>query len=79
MEIAEKIRNMSKDKRMLTAVTILGIAGLVLIMISSLVPEKKKTDELEYKAVEEILSAEDYRSATEKRLEEFLGSIDGAG
>lgn len=79
MEITEKFRNMSKDKRLMTAVTILGIAGLVLIMISSLVPDKKKTDELESKAVEEILCAEDYRSETEKRLENFLGSIDGAG
>ncbi len=79
MEIAEKLRNMSKDKRMMTAVVILGITGLVLIMISSLVPEKEKTDELEYKAAEEIFSAEDYRSETEKRLESFLGSIDGAG
>lgn len=79
MEITEKFRNMSKDKRMMTAVTILGIAGLLLIMISSLVPEKKKTDESESKVVEETVCAEDYRIETEKRLESFLCSIDGAG
>ncbi len=79
MEITKKLKNMPKDKRMMTVVVILGITGLVLIMISSLVPKEEKTDELEYTTTEKISSAEDYRIETEKRLENFLSSIDGAG
>ena len=79
MEITKKLKNMPKDKRMMTVVVILGITGLVLIMISSLVPKEEKTDELEYTTTEKSSSAEDYRIETEKRLENFLSSIDGAG
>lgn len=79
MEWAEKFRDMPKDKKLLTAVMFLGIAGLVFIMLSSLVPDKKKTEIPEYTAVSESSGAESYRIETEKRLEEFLRSIDGAG
>ncbi|MCM1506835.1 MAG: hypothetical protein NC177_06825 [Ruminococcus flavefaciens] len=79
MEWAEKFRDMPKDKKMLAVVTFLGIGGLIFIMISSVVPDKKSADIPEYTAVEENSGADSYRIETEKRLEEFLRSIDGAG
>ena len=79
MEIHEKSGNMTKDKKMLTAITFLGIAGLILIMISSVIPEKKSEKKVADNAVNITISAEDYCRETEERLGEFLGSIEGAG
>lgn len=76
---AEKFRDLPKEKKLLTAVMFLGIAGLVFIMLSSLIPDGNKTDIPEYTSVSENSGAEVYRIETEKRLEEFLSSIDGAG
>ncbi|MBP3309739.1 MAG: hypothetical protein J6L05_02875 [Ruminococcus sp.] len=79
MKIPEKFMKMKKDKKMLTAVTALGISGLLLIMISSLIPEKKQPDESAEINQMVMTDAESYCSETEKRLEEFLKNIEGAG
>ena len=42
MEMFEKLKGMQKDKKMLAAVTVLGMAWLLLIMISSFLPDKKE-------------------------------------
>ena len=42
MVMFEKLKGMQKDKKMLAAVTVLGMAGLLLIMISSFLPDKKE-------------------------------------
>ncbi len=78
MEIIEKIKNMQKEKRLLTAVTVLGMAGLLLIMISSLIPEGR--EEPEAAGTKALASySESYCRETEMRLEEFLRSVEGAG
>lgn len=79
MGIVEKFRNLPKDKRLLALVTALGTVGLLLIMLSAVVPEKKSTDSEEHGRVTENINSENYRAETEKRLENFLESIDGAG
>lgn len=76
---AEKFKDLPKDKKLLTVVMFLGIAGLIFTMLSSIIPDGNDTDISEYAAVSENSEAEIYRTETEKRLEEFLSSIDGAG
>lgn len=80
MKIAEKLGIMKKDKKALTAVMLLGTGGLLLIMLSSLLTGEKKTGRSE----EEISSTDfsdhtDYCHETERRLENFLKTIEGAG
>lgn len=79
MEWAEKFRDLPKDKKLLVAVMCLGISGLIFIMLSSLIPDGKNKNVPEYDIVSESFGAESYRIETEKRLEDFLSSIDGAG
>ena len=79
MKITEKIINMKGDRKMMTAAVILGAAGLLLIMISSLIPEKKADDKAaKEKTVSVVSEAESYCDETEKRLESFLENIRGA-
>ena len=80
MKIAEKFRNMKSDKKAVTAVMLLGTGGLLLIMISSFLPDKEKSDE----SVKSVSSTDfsdsaDYCHETEHRLESFLKTIEGAG
>ena len=77
MEIYEKLKNIIKEKKT-AAVVILGIAGLVLILISSFTSEKNTADS-EIPTVSEEITAESYCTETEKRLESFLKNIEGAG
>ncbi|MBE6861284.1 MAG: hypothetical protein E7497_00075 [Ruminococcus sp.] len=79
MGIGELIRSLGSDKKALSAVMILGAAGLCLILISSLLPGVK---EKEYKTAESCTvtsMSEDYCKETEKRLSEFLRKIEGVG
>ncbi len=77
MLITEKLRKLANSQNMTKIVTVCGAAGLLLIMLSSLLPERKKS-EGGNKADISNLSAE-YQIKTEKRLESFLEKIDGAG
>lgn len=79
MEWAEKFRDLPKDKKLLAIVMVLGISGLIFIMLSSVIPDGKNNDIPEYNSVSESAGADNYRIETEKRLEDFLSSIDGAG
>ncbi len=79
MGIGELIKSLGSDKKALSAVLILGAAGLCLILISSFLPgENEKADQT---AETQTLSdtAEDYCEETEKRLSEFLRKIEGVG
>ncbi len=80
MEIFEKIKDLKGDKKAITVVTLLGAAGLLLIMISSFLPEE---DENETAVIAETQTAEfssaSYCNETESRLEEFLKNIEGVG
>ena len=79
MEVAEKFRDLPKDKKLLVVVMFLGIAGLIFIMLSAVVPDGKSDTETGYSVENGADSAERYRIDTERRLEEFLSNIDGAG
>ena len=79
MEIAEKLRELIKDRKWAVFMTVCGLAGLLLIMISSLLPDSD-TEKKETKRILGITSETvKYCSETEKRLERFLSDIDGAG
>lgn len=75
MSLIEKLR-----EKKTAAVTVLGAVGLLLIMISTVLPDKKQSSPAP--SAESQVSAADndsYRIETESRLREFLEKIDGAG
>jgi stage III sporulation protein AG len=80
MEIYEKLRKLIKDRKWAFFMTVCGVLGMLLIMISSLLPTDKKEKNNSSPDINNSTSiAADYRNATEKRLESFLSVIDGAG
>lgn len=80
MEILNKLKDMKSDKKAVTAVTLLGAAGLLLIMISSFLPESDEEQTVSSSESEQtVFSSESYCSETERRLEEFLKNIEGVG
>lgn len=79
MGIGELLKSFTSDKKALTAVMILGAAGLCLILISSLLPGEKKKDDKATETISVSSSSEDYCKETEKRLSEFLRKIEGVG
>lgn len=78
MDILSKIKNMKNDRKMAAAVTAIGAAGLLLIMLSSVIPEKDE-GELSLPDGRIMQEAENYCRETEKRLGDFLSGIEGAG
>ena len=78
MAIHDLISSLKSDKKALTAVTVLGAAGLLLIMLSSLMPDKETEKKKSSEAVTEAVQ-KDYCAETEARLTEFLSGIDGVG
>lgn len=79
MEAIERLREFVKEKRSAAVMTLCGAAGLLLIMISSFVPDKKAAEPVSGEPPGVMTEAGEYCSATEKRLADFLGSIEGAG
>ena len=79
MEIPEKFRKMSKDKKMMTAVAVLCIAGLLLIMISPLFSGGNRSSPADAPVSFTEMSGESYCEGIRQRLEGFLSTIDGAG
>ena len=82
MAIRDLLSSMKNDKRALTAVTVLGAAGLCLIMLSSLLPDNDKESVKTESAGQQTAAAADseaYCGETEKRLTEFLQNIEGVG
>lgn len=79
MKKYEKLRELLKDRKWAVFMTICGIFGMLLIMISSLLPTEKHQPVAEAETSGSVAEAEEYCRMTEKRLEEFLSSIEGAG
>jgi stage III sporulation protein AG len=80
MEISERIKSFGREKGMIKAVAALGMAGLLLLLISSLGNSGKKSDDARGSPSETSFSdGESYCADTERRLEDFLRNIDGAG
>jgi stage III sporulation protein AG len=79
MEIAEKLRKLLKGRKWAVFMTICGAAGLLLIMISSFLPDDKAENKESPDRQCRISEAEKYCTDTEARLESFLADIEGAG
>lgn len=58
-------------------ITAFGAVGLLLIMISTVLPDKEHS--VPPAEISETADNESYRTETESRLKEFLEKIDGAG
>lgn len=78
MEVTERIRELLKNRKWAVFMTVCGVTGLLLIMISSLLPDKKASPAVkaEHKSVCDSTA---YCKDTESRLEAFLSEIEGAG
>lgn len=74
----KKIKELFGEKNNLTVVIILGAAGLLLVLISSLLPSGDKSTIKKEKIIPDSDIA-GYCLETQERLEDFLESIDGAG
>ncbi|MCM1529593.1 MAG: hypothetical protein NC093_06295 [Alistipes sp.] len=63
------------------AIVILGCVGLLLILLSSFLPGEEKEEEAAVisDAAGQLSLGEQYRRETEKRLEELLEKVEGAG
>ncbi|MBO4877757.1 MAG: hypothetical protein J5501_07115 [Ruminococcus sp.] len=72
----KRIRDMLKDKSITAAIAAVGI---LLVLLSSLLPEKDKEQSVSFTGAELCSASDEYRRETEKQLEEFLSSIEGAG
>lgn len=71
----EKFLTKIKADKRLTIIVITGIAGVILLTASELIPEKKDDVPQE----NEYSDCTDYEERIEKRLENILSSINGAG
>ena len=79
MGIAEKIRELLKQRKWAVFMTVCGVTGLLLIMISSLLPDKKTVSDSTSASGLSLSECDEHCSDTEKRLGEMLSCIDGAG
>ena len=70
-DLAERIKS---DKK-LFVIVVLGVAGIVLLTLSEIIPEKQE------KSTENqtVPNLSEYEENTEKRLAELISSIEGAG
>jgi stage III sporulation protein AG len=77
MKAFSRLGELLGSKRAALAVTALGTAGLLLILISSFLPDKKQP--VQRTAEPQAQEQTDYCRETEERLRSFLGRIEGAG
>ena len=79
MEVSKSLSGIFSRKKTNLAVVILCSAALLLVLISSLFPDKKSDSIKQDRKSEFSEDINEYCSDTENRLEKFLESIDGAG
>lgn len=77
VSLSERFKGWIKGGKGLQAILIVGILGIVLIGLSSILP--KKTTSKTAASSSSTVSAEEYREQLEQRLSDIVGSIDGAG
>lgn len=76
-KINELISQIKSDKKLLIIVVI-GIVGVLLLVLSELLPEDK-IDEVKENTLNTTSVSDDYETELENRLTELIESIDGAG
>lgn len=76
-KLKEVFGNFKGDKRVLFIVLI-GIVGILLLTLSEIIPENENEEKLQENNVK-TESITEYEQNLEKRLEELLISVDGAG
>ena len=79
MKLTEKVRELLKNRKWAVFMTVCGTAGMLLIMLSSLMHDKEAAVPVAESSRYSPDSTDMYCSRTEKRLEDFIGSIEGAG
>jgi len=79
MKAITKLGELLGSKNSAIAVTALGTAGLLLILISSFLTDRKQTAPQAPEAAASATQSDSYCRDTEERLREFLSRIDGAG
>ncbi len=77
MEVTDRIKKFFGKEKNTKLAVILGAAGMFLILLSSVIPDKERPVNIKEENVPQF--SEDYRSDTEKELREFLKQIEGAG
>ncbi|MBQ5332366.1 MAG: hypothetical protein J6K92_03785 [Oscillospiraceae bacterium] len=81
MQIINRLRDiyykLTKSKKAMTAAAALGIAGMVMILLSGGKEDENQTEIPASTAEESVWT--DYCNNTEQRLEEILSAIDGVG
>jgi stage III sporulation protein AG len=77
MEVIKEAKELLKNRKWAVLMTVCGIAGLLLIMISSLLPDKKPAAVCTEQ--QSVYDSSDYCKDTEKRLADLLREIEGAG
>lgn len=74
MSLIEKLK-----ERKTAVITALGVVGLLLIMISNVLPDKEQPSTPVSEISDSVTDNESYRIETENRLRDFLKKIEGAG
>lgn len=77
MKIVESIKNLKTDKRLLFIVAV-GLIGVVMLVLSELIPEEKSKADYDSEISQE-LNITDYEKNLEERLTRLLESVEGAG
>ena len=78
MEVIKEAKELLKNRKWAVLMTVCGIAGLLLIMISSLLPDKKSVS-VDNNEQQTLFDSSAYCKDTEKRLAALLSEIEGAG
>ena len=77
MELKERLRRLLSSKRGAAVITALGAAGMLLIMVSELIPEGREEEREQPEST--AAYADSYCAETERRLAAFLEHVEGAG
>jgi len=79
MDIKSFLRNISPEKKV-SALVIMGIAGIVMIFISNCIQTSDNSQKAEESVVpENFISAKEYKQQLETELSDIISSIEGAG
>ncbi len=74
-QILEKLRKKFGKEKLIRYAVIIGVAGMVLILLSDCIPQKKDNSSVK----SEYVDTSEYAESVEKQLAEILRKIDGVG